>query len=78
MVEIADSTRVFDRNVKLPLYAAAGIPEAWLVDLPAGELLVCREPGPDGYGAVQQLRRGGTVAPLALPGQTLPVSLLLG
>jgi Uma2 family endonuclease len=78
VVEIADSTRVFDRSVKLPLYAAAGLAEAWLVDLPAGELLVCREPGPEVYGAVRSLRRGATVSPLALPDQALPVALLLG
>lgn len=34
-VEVADSTIDTDRKVKLPMYAAAGIPEAWLVDMKA-------------------------------------------
>lgn len=78
VVEIADSSRAFDRNVKLPLYAAAGLAEAWIADLQAEELLVCREPSPDGYQDVRRLRRGESIAPLALPGQALPVDLLLG
>ncbi len=32
MIEVADSSREYDRATKLPRYAAAGIPEAWLVD----------------------------------------------
>ncbi len=30
VVEIADTSLAYDRNTKLPLYAATGIPEAWL------------------------------------------------
>jgi len=33
IIEVADSTIYKDRNVKMPLYALAGIPETWLVDL---------------------------------------------
>ena len=32
VMEIADSTLDQDRKVKLPMYAAAGIPESWLFD----------------------------------------------
>ena len=32
-VEVADSSLDFDRSVKLPSYAAAGIPEVWIVNL---------------------------------------------
>jgi Uma2 family endonuclease len=34
IVEVADTTVEYDRNVKLPIYARAGVPEAWLVVLP--------------------------------------------
>src|SRR6266508_549175 len=40
VIEVADSSRDYDRGVKLPLYAAAGIPETWLVDLVA-EIVEC-------------------------------------
>ncbi len=33
VIEVADTTVAYDRDVKLPLYARVGIPEAWLVDL---------------------------------------------
>lgn len=33
VIEVSDTTGSYDRNVKLPRYAAAGIPEAWIVDL---------------------------------------------
>ena len=44
VVEIADSTLSFDRGRKKALYARAGIPEAWLVDLPADRIAMYREP----------------------------------
>lgn len=33
VIEVADSTLEKDRQVKLPLYAASGIPEYWIVNL---------------------------------------------
>lgn len=33
LVEVADSSLRYDREVKLPIYARAGIPEVWIVDL---------------------------------------------
>jgi Uma2 family endonuclease len=33
LVEVAESSLSFDRKVKLPRYAAAGIPEVWIVNL---------------------------------------------
>ena len=34
LIEVSDATVAFDKNVKLPLYARAGIPEVWIVNLP--------------------------------------------
>src|SRR5262247_3069789 len=33
LIEVMDTSAESDRGVKLPLYARAGIPEAWLLDL---------------------------------------------
>lgn len=33
VVEVSDTTLRHDRDVKLPLYAEAGIPEAWIIDV---------------------------------------------
>ncbi|MDQ3703195.1 MAG: Uma2 family endonuclease [Chloroflexota bacterium] len=45
VIEVADSSLIFDRHTKLPLYARAGIREAWLVDLKAEAVEVHRAPG---------------------------------
>jgi Uma2 family endonuclease len=34
IVEVADTSVDYDRNIKLPIYAQANIPEVWLVNLP--------------------------------------------
>lgn len=49
VVEIAVTTEAFDRNVKLARYAAAGIPEAWLVLPQKRTVETFRRPGPGGY-----------------------------
>lgn len=43
LVEVADSSMTLDRDVKLPLYARAGIPEVWIVALDSNEVHVYRE-----------------------------------
>lgn len=77
MVEVSDTTLSYDRNVKLPLYASAGIPEVWIVDL--HDEVVTRYSGPerDGYENRQDHGRGGEVHSEAVPGLTLPVDEIL-
>jgi Uma2 family endonuclease len=58
VIEVADTTVSYDRNVKLPLYARAGVPEAWLVDLRAGVVEVHSEPREGGYGLRRRYARG--------------------
>ena len=36
VIEVSDSTIAYDRNVKIPKYAQAGVPEVWQVNLPYG------------------------------------------
>jgi hypothetical protein len=78
LVEIADTSLDFDRGVKAPLYARAGIPEVWLVDLGGETVAVYREPSPEGYRATRVLRAGERVATLAFPERELAVAALLG
>ena len=44
LVEVADTSLAYDRDVKVPLYAQAGIAEVWIVDLNKRELVVYRSP----------------------------------
>lgn len=64
LVEVADTSLDYDREVKLPLYSRAGIPEVWIVNLVDGWLEVYRDPAPVGYTALQKVLPGRTAAPL--------------
>src|SRR3712207_3329118 len=44
VVEVAEASLTYDREIKLPLYARAGIPEVWLVDLPHRKIEVRIDP----------------------------------
>ena len=61
VIEVADSSAEFDRSVKFPKYAAAGIPEAWLVDLTAEHIEVHSEPKESTYGVVRIYQCGEEV-----------------
>lgn len=78
IVEVANTTAEYDREVKVPLYAQANISEVWVVDL-VGELVeVYRQPSLDGYAEVQQLRRGENFSTHAFPDVLLTVDEILG
>jgi Uma2 family endonuclease len=78
VVEVADSTLRFDRQVKLPLYAGAGVPEVWIVNLVAGAIDVFRRPNAGQYQENHLLKAGDQVSPAAFPDLTIAVSDILG
>ena len=49
VVEVADSSLAFDTGIKVPLYARAGIVEAWVVDVEERLIRVFRDPSLKGY-----------------------------
>lgn len=77
-IEVADTSVDKDRDIKLPLYARAGISEAWLLDVAAERLDVYRSPTADGYQEVRLLRRGEAVTVQACPDLRLTGDDLLG
>src|SRR5436305_9727423 len=62
VVEVADSSVNFDKNVKFRRYAATGIPEAWLVDLDSERVEVHTQPKENGYGMVKIYSQIGRAA----------------
>jgi len=78
LVEIADSSLRFDRSIKRPLYARAGIVEYWLVDLAGGAVEICRQPGKTDYADVLLAGRGAVIESALLPGVAISVADLLG
>lgn len=74
IVEVADTSLEYDREVKGALYAEAGIPEYWIVHLEGKSLLVFRQPQPDGsYQHRQTLTRGETIDVVSLPGISISI-----
>jgi Uma2 family endonuclease len=73
IVEVADSSLAYDRTIKRRLYAQAGIPEVWIVDVNGEAVEVSRHPEGDGYRDVLRVTRGGTIAPAAFPDATIGV-----
>jgi Uma2 family endonuclease len=63
-----------DRFLKLPVYAAAGIQEYWIVDLERETLLVYRDPHGGAYRSEQTLVGEQTVSPLACSDLTIRVA----
>ena len=78
IIEVADTSLEYDRDVKLLRYAASGIPEVWIIDLEGERVLVYRRPHSGGYEYTETVELGGTLVPQAFPDLALPVAELLG
>jgi Uma2 family endonuclease len=78
VVEVADTTLAYDRDVKLPRYAAAGVPEVWIESLGADQLLVHRDPAGDSYKTCRTLTPGDSASIGAFPDVIFEVGELLG
>jgi Uma2 family endonuclease len=78
LVEVADTSLHYDRTVKIPMYARAGIQEVWLVNLVGREIEVYREPTAAGYRVMTRLFPGDAAVPLAFPDVAFAVDDLLG
>ena len=79
LIEVADSSLEFDREVKRPLYAEAGIADFWIVNVLDSCVEVYRQPSPAGeYAPPRIAKRGETISLLALPETTVAVDDLLG
>ena len=57
IIEVSDTSLDYDRRIKVPLYAMAGIPEVWLVDLEQGAVHVYKNATQGGYASVE-IRQG--------------------
>jgi len=84
VVEVADDSLFDDTTVKAELYATAGVPDYWVIDLQNRRLLIFRDPAPlpAGLGATAYRTHltfgpADTVAPLAAPGAAVKVADLL-
>lgn len=84
VVEVSDTTLRKDRTIKVHLYARAGVPDYWIVNLADRQLEIFRNPGPDPdrkgrflYAETTIIPADGHVSPLAKPEARIAVADLL-
>jgi Uma2 family endonuclease len=77
VVEIADSSLRYDREIKVPVYARALIGEYWLVDLQRQVVTRYASPENGAYREVSAYERGQMLSASALPECVIPVDDLL-
>lgn len=78
IIEVADTTVKYDREVKIPLYAENNIIEVWLVDINQQCVEVYREPATNGYLNIQKFTLGESFSIQAFPNVNITVDEILG
>ena len=77
LIEVADSTLAKDQQLKLPLYAEAGIKEYWIVNIVNKQLEVYQKPKDSSY-TLQKIYTSGDQVSLENLGATIDVNSILG
>lgn len=78
LIEVADSSARYDREIKVPLYARHGVPEVWIVDLHERCVRFFRQPVEGRYLDATATVTTGLVAVPSLPGVTIDLAGVLG
>ena len=76
VVEVADTSLWYDREVKAAVYARAGIPEYWIQNLVSWHLEIHREPAGARYASWTVLTPSDKVSPLFAPEDSILVARL--
>jgi Uma2 family endonuclease len=77
MIEVAVSSQRRDLRVKPPIYARAGIPRYWVIDLDGRRAVMHEQPGPEGYGHVEIVGADGVLVADHIDLPAIPVADLL-
>ncbi len=77
VVEVAETSHARDRD-KARAYAAADVPEYWIVDLPGRAVHVHRHPLAGAYQEHEAFADGDSIKPLLTDAPAVDVSALLG
>jgi Uma2 family endonuclease len=77
IIEVADSSRLHDALVKLPVYAKAGIREYWIVDITKECVIVHRQPHANRYADVEEFCGETAFSPLAASQLIVPPTHVL-
>lgn len=78
LIEVSNTSLDYDREMKLPLYARAGIPEVWIVDLMSERIELHARPKGGLYSESRWERLGETMISSTVPGLELFVDPVFG
>ncbi len=78
VIEVADTTLEYDRQIKLPLYARALIPEVWIVNLNDERSETHAQPTGDAYHTTNHAQRGAQLQAHTIPGLRVNVANVIG
>jgi Uma2 family endonuclease len=75
VIEVSRSSLVKDLGLKARIYAAAGVPEYWVIDVESSAVHRHTEPSPEGYRSVERHDAGATLDAAGVP---VPLDELFG
>ncbi len=77
IIEVSDTSLQYDRNMKLPVYAKAGIPEVWIVDMKSQVIEQYTIPSNDMYKKLRKYKKGEALATVSFPEIPIESKLIL-
>ena len=77
IIEVADSSLTYDREIKAKAYARSGIADYWVLNVNERQLHVFREPAVDGYQSELILGENGSISPLQFPTVNIAIGEML-
>lgn len=78
IIEVTDTSVDYDRGIKLPLYARAGIPQVLIVNIPGEVIETYSEPASGAYQKFMRVQRGESVDILLLPTISISSDVVFG
>ncbi|NJK69741.1 MAG: Uma2 family endonuclease [Microcoleus sp. SU_5_3] len=77
IIEVADSSLAYDREVKAQIYARSGIADYWVLNVCDRQLHVFREPTADGYQSEVVMGENESISPLQFPAVNIAIQGML-
>jgi Uma2 family endonuclease len=78
IIKVADTTLAYDRQVKAPLYAKAGVAEVWIINLTEEQIEVYADPAGGTYQTAINFRRGEEARSHTIANLAVSVADVLG
>ncbi|MEG4343180.1 Uma2 family endonuclease [Microcoleus sp. A003_D6] len=77
IIEVADSSLAYDREIKAKIYARSGIADYWVLNVGDRQLHVFREPTENGYQSELILGETASISPLQFPAFNIAIQAML-